>query len=508
MENNQTIPTNVASTNIAQEPGSSRPVFNFFKRLSDILISGLGLLFLAPFFGIIAILIKREGPGPIFYRGPRAGRFGHDFGILKFRTMAETVESYNGPRITAKDDKRITPLGKWLRDTKLNELPQLWNVFVGEMSLVGPRPEDPEIAKTWPEDARREILSIRPGITSPASISYRDEEARLSANDFMTQYLHEILPDKLRLDRLYVRHRSFFGDIDVLFWTAIALLPAVEKRIPEGRLFAGPFYQIIRRNVFWFLVDLVVSLVTVSLAALIWRIFDIIDWGMLPLFILAFFMAFLFSGMNLLLGLDRIIWSRASAEEGLVLLFSNTLSMAIVLVVNALHDSWFSWFPYPSLPMELILLSGLLTMVGGLFSRYRLRLVVAFATRWLNWRGGHIVFGERVLILGAGEGGQIVNWLMRRPAIRTSFTVIGMVDDDPAKQGMRIDGCTVLGNTTDIPALVKKHDVGVILFAITNLLPDAQQRALRLCESTGARLVFLNDILGTVHGRLAAPASG
>ena len=106
----------------------------------------LGLFLLSPFFGIIAWAIKRDSPGPIFYRGRRVGRGGKEFTILKFRTMYECPESYAGPCITAKDDERIMPLGRWLRDTKINELPQLWNVLRGEMSLVGPRPEDPEIA--------------------------------------------------------------------------------------------------------------------------------------------------------------------------------------------------------------------------------------------------------------------------------------------------------------------------------------------------------------------------
>lgn len=503
MENNPVMPTMAAAN-----PLPPRPLFNFFKRLSDVVISGLGLLILAPFFGIIALAIKRESPGPVFYRGPRMGRFEHEFGILKFRTMREDPESYNGPRVTAKNDKRITPLGQWLRDTKLNELPQLWNVFIGEMSLVGPRPEDPEIARAWPEEARREILSIRPGITSPASVAYRDEEHRLSSDDVMAQYMQEILPDKLRLDRLYVRHCSFLGDLDILFWTAIALLPRVERQIPEGKLFAGPLYQIARRNISWFFIDLVSSLGAVILAGLIWRLFYVIDWGILPLSILAAFLALLFSITNFILGLDRIIWSRASAEEGLVLIFSNTISLVIVLLANTFRDAYFDWFPYPSLPVLLLVLISSLTVSAGLFTRYRLRLLTAFAGRWLNWRGGRGGVGERVLILGAGEGGQIVNWLLRREALRTTFTIIGMVDDDPAKQGMRLDGCTVLGNTSDIPSLVKKHDVGVILFAITNLTPEACRRALRLCESAGAPVVFLNDILGTVQGRLSAPARG
>ena len=476
------------------------------KRITDVIIAGLGLLILAPLFGLIAILIKREGPGPVFFRGPRAGLGGREFGILKFRTMAENAESYKGPRITAKNDKRITPLGKWLRDTKLNELPQLWNVLVGEMSLVGPRPEDSQIARDWPEDVRREILSIRPGITSPASIAYRDEEERLSSDNLMAQYLREILPDKLRLDRLYVRHHSFFGDLDIMFWTAIALLPAVERHIPESKLFAGPFYNLMRRHVRWFIVDLLVSMITVSLAGAIWRAFAVINWGIVPLAVLAVLLAVLFSVLNFLFGLDRVIWSRAGAEDGLVLIASNMLAVSIVWLVNFEHDAYAAWFIYPVLPGELIILIGVLTTFGGILARFRLRLITAFATRWLRLRVGRGGYGERVLILGAGEGGQIVNWLLRRESLRRSFSVVGMVDDDPAKHGMRIDGCPVLGNTSDLPALVAKHDIGVILFAITNLSPEAQARVLRLCNIPDVRVIFLNDILGTVQSRLAATA--
>ena len=151
---------------------------NFAKRTFDIIIALIGLIVLLPFWAIIAILIKRDTPGPIFYRGPRVGKDGNIFKILKFRTMFEHPESYSGPRVTSKEDNRITPFGHWLRNTKINEFPQLWNVLVGDMSLVGPRPEDPELVKTWPEDARQEILSVRPGITCPASVLYHDEEQK------------------------------------------------------------------------------------------------------------------------------------------------------------------------------------------------------------------------------------------------------------------------------------------------------------------------------------------
>ena len=166
------------------------------KRALDVAFSLAALVLLAPFFGLVAVAIKRDSPGPVIYRGARVGREGKVFEILKFRTMYEAPESYSGPRVTAHDDPRVTPLGRWLRSTKLNELPQFWNVLVGEMSLVGPRPEDPFIAQSWPAAVRDEIFSVRPGITSPASVLYRNEEALLCAKDLFRQYVHELTPTR------------------------------------------------------------------------------------------------------------------------------------------------------------------------------------------------------------------------------------------------------------------------------------------------------------------------
>ena len=476
---------------------------NGIKRAFDVVASILGIILLSPFFLPVAILLRREGPGPIFYRGTRMGRNGKPFGIIKFRTMYERPESYRGPRVTAKGDGRITPLGKWLRDTKLNELPQLWNVLKGEMSLVGPRPEDPEIEKTWPREIRDEILSVRPGITSPASVLYRDEESLLPADGVMEVYFRDILPDKLRLDRLYVRNYSFLGDLDILLWTFMSLLPRIARqRVPESRLFAGPLYRFVQRRVSWFVLDLLICILAVTLSGVIVRLFAPINWGLLPLLALAVVLALLFSAVNAFLGLDRIIWSRAGAEDGLVLVFSNGVSFMILALLNILLD-YHTWFSIPPLPTELIVLVGMFIFTGSLLARYRMRLLTSIASRWLTWRKQRGGFGERVLILGAGEGGQIVNWLLHRGSLRQAFKVVGMVDDDPAKQGMRIDRCRVLGVSGDLSELVRKHDVGVILFTISNLPEDARRGLLKLCQIPGVRLVFMSDILGTIQTQLA-----
>ncbi|MHB8132783.1 MAG: sugar transferase [Anaerolineaceae bacterium] len=152
----------------------------FFRRALDLLTSFFVLLFISPVFAFIAWRIRQDSPGPVFYRCLRAGRFGRSFQILKFRTMFEDPLSYAGSQVTAEDDERITPLGKFLRDSKINELPQFWNVFRGQMRFVGPRLEAVEIAALWPEDQRNIVLSVRllvprgyeeykgQGITSPA----------------------------------------------------------------------------------------------------------------------------------------------------------------------------------------------------------------------------------------------------------------------------------------------------------------------------------------------------
>ncbi|HUH97908.1 MAG TPA: sugar transferase [Anaerolineales bacterium] len=478
------------------------------KRSFDILASTLGLIVLSPAFAAIAFLIKHDSPGPVFYRGRRTGQNGKLFQIIKFRTMYERPESYTGAPVTARDDNRITPLGRWLRHTKLNELPQLWNVLRGEMSLVGPRPEDPEITVNWPPNARREILSVAPGITSPASVLYHDEEALLATENVMGTYFKSILPDKLRLDRLYVRNHSFISDLDVLFWTiAILILRMTRQRIPESLLFAGPISRLMRRHISWFVVDLAVALISVSIAGLAWRGVQPINWGLEPLAILAFLLAMLFSSVNLSIGLDRIVWSGASAEDGLLLTLSNTTVTLCLLAMNRLLPASSRLHLRP-LPAEMIVLIGVLTLLGFLAARYRLRLISSFSSRWLSPRGKVASLGERVLILGAGEGGQIASWLLQRGGLQQAISIVGIVDDDPALQGMRVGGCWVLGGTGDLPTLVRQYDVGIILISVTNLIPETLQQITRLCATSGVRLVFISDVLNSIQTQLTPRRTG
>lgn len=195
------------------------------KRLLDLLLSGLGLLVLALPLGLVALAIKLDSPGPVFYRQVRVGRFGREFRIHKFRTMAHDPAD-SGPQLTVGLDARITRVGAFLRRTKLDELAQLFDVLEGTMSLVGPRPEVPRYVALYPADLREKVLSVRPGITDFASIEYRDESTLLAqSRDPERTYREVVLPTKLALQVRYVETRGVCTDLRLIARTLRALLP-------------------------------------------------------------------------------------------------------------------------------------------------------------------------------------------------------------------------------------------------------------------------------------------
>lgn len=191
------------------------------KRVFDILVAGLGLLLLSPLFMLIALAVRLDSPGPVFFRQERIGRFGVPFRIHKFRSMRDGAA---GAPITVGDDPRITRAGRWLRAAKLDELPQLIDVLAGHMSLVGPRPELPRYVALYPAALRDKVLSVRPGITDPASIAYRDESVQLArAADPEHEYVHVVLPRKLALAQAYAEQASLATDLRVI-WRTVALV--------------------------------------------------------------------------------------------------------------------------------------------------------------------------------------------------------------------------------------------------------------------------------------------
>ena len=194
------------------------------KRLFDLLLSAAGLLLLAPLLAIVALAVRLDSPGPAMFRQERVGRGGRIFRIHKFRTMRSDAPAL-GPAVTVGADARITRVGQHLRRRRIDELPQLIDVLLGDMSLVGPRPEVPRYVAHYPAALRDKVLSVRPGITDPASLDFIDEASLLAAApDPEACYVREILPRKLARQADYAQHATLWSDLEVIGRTLGVLL--------------------------------------------------------------------------------------------------------------------------------------------------------------------------------------------------------------------------------------------------------------------------------------------
>ena len=189
-----------------------------FKRTFDILASFFGLIILSPLLLVAGLLVRFSSEGPVLFRQERTGRHGIPFTIYKFRTM---FVDHGGSSVSVKGEKRITPIGAVLRKFKIDEFPELWNILIGDMSFVGPRPDMPEYAARL-QGKQREILTVRPGLTSPASIKYAREEELLSLVPDPQKHFDEVIwPDKTRMNLEYIKRRTFIGDIVLIFKTVL-----------------------------------------------------------------------------------------------------------------------------------------------------------------------------------------------------------------------------------------------------------------------------------------------
>jgi lipopolysaccharide/colanic/teichoic acid biosynthesis glycosyltransferase len=470
-------------------------IVGLVKRAFDFTAALIGLILLSPFCVVIAILIKRDSQGPVFYWGPRIGLHGVVFKMLKFRTMYETPESYRGLCITSQEDDRITPFGKWLRDTKLNELPQLWNVLIGEMSLVGPRPEDPSISKTWPTKIAHEILSIRPGVTSPASVLYRGEETMFHAGEVMEKYLHELSPDKMRLDQLYVRYHSFWLDLDVILWTVLLLIPRIKAYSPpEQLLFVGPVTRLIQRYVSWFIWDFLIVLACISFTGAVVRLFGPLNIDWLTSVKMALGFSMLYSAVGILLNTNRINWAKAPSWE------SGRLWMGwFVATIATLSFYYLSGFVGLRF-YGVIFVSSILSFLGIIIVRYRERLLNSLLSRLSTHRLHTHAIRERVLIVGSGRTAEHIAWLMDHPTYSGKFQIAGFLDDDLRSQGMKIYGSKVIGRVEDIQNIVKKHDIGLVILADNQIALRKYWEFRNIASFSPARILVAPDIFGSLSG--------
>jgi lipopolysaccharide/colanic/teichoic acid biosynthesis glycosyltransferase len=186
-------------------------------RFFNVFCALLGLIILLPLFLCIAFLVKIHDGGKVLFRSERVGQMNRMFKLYKFRTMIPDA-SKKGAGITSANDNRITPIGRFLRRYKLDEFPQLINVIIGDMNLVGPRPEDPRYVALYSEEQKK-ILDFKPGMTSPASLQYSDEERLLTGDNFLKVYVNTILPRKIKLESEYFPHQTIAGDVSIILKT-------------------------------------------------------------------------------------------------------------------------------------------------------------------------------------------------------------------------------------------------------------------------------------------------
>ena len=413
------------------------------KRTCDIVLSALGLVVLSPLLLLLAVLVKLDSRGPVFFRQRRIGKDGHPFWIVKFRTMVDNAYTL-GSRLTHKHDPRITRVGQVLRWLKLDELPQLWNVLNGDMSLVGPRPEDPHFVHMYTPE-QRAVLSVRPGVVGPNQILGRNEIEKYPDDCIDTEryYVEQIMPEKLATDLEYVRTCGFLGDIRLIAAGLGATLFGA---------FRAKFLHLNRRRLFLLLFDTLASLAVYHLS------FGLkLDRSHPEAFQYALMMSVLIFVVRpplfLYFGLYQNILRYVGASEFLAIGRAVTVGS---VVISALAF----FLGYQQHSRQVLLMDwGLLIVV--LFG-----VRIAMKT-WLAYHPlGRDEPRKNVLIVGADDTGEhLASALVNLKA--PSYRPIGFLDDDPAKRGAIINGIRVLGRTHDLPvvAAIERVDLVVILFA-------------------------------------------
>jgi len=405
------------------------------KRTFDAVLALVGLVILAPVFAIIAALIKFDSQGPVFFRQERIGLDGRSFRIFKFRTMVDNAYRL-GPRLTQKRDPRVTRVGLILRWLKLDELPQLLNVLAGEMSFVGPRPEDPHFVRLYTPE-QREVLRVRPGVVGPSQILGRDElELYPEGVDTEQYYIHHILPQKLQTDLAYVRRARLWYDLTLLgHGLAVTILGSIKPK----------YFRFNGEKVSFLALDTALSLL------MYWTAFGIkFDWtlrhGALTYLLTASaLVAVIRPFCFVYFGLYQNILRYLGTSEFVAVLKAVTVGTLAIAAALFLLD--FDLHSRAVLAIDWMLL---VVMLYG----YRLFLKIRTESR-LHPR-------IPALIVGANDTGeQLAGQLMRDPAL--PYAPVGFLDADLGKQGALIHGIKVLGTIRDLGQVARLMGARVVL---------------------------------------------
>ena len=328
----------------------------------------------------------------------------------------------------------------------------------------------------------------------------------LHAGDVMRKYLHELSPDKMRLDQLYVRYRSFWLDIDVILWTvlltALLLIPKIRAYSPpEPLLFVGPISRLIQRYINWFIWDFLIVLASIGIMGVVVRLFGPLNVGWLR----AAEMALAFSAFYTLIGVflrtNHVNWTKAPFWEVGRLWVCWFITTIVMLSMHYYLGGT------RLLTYGIIIISSILSFSGIVFARYRGRLIDGLLSRLRTYRLNSLAIRERVLIVGSGRTAEHIAWLMSHPAYSRKFQIVGFIDDDFRSQGMTIYGSQVIGGINDIPEIIQKQDVGLIILADFQTASHKYREFRELDNFKPARVVVAPDIFGSLSGLVSVSLS-
>jgi FlaA1/EpsC-like NDP-sugar epimerase/lipopolysaccharide/colanic/teichoic acid biosynthesis glycosyltransferase len=439
------------------------------KRIMDVLFSLIGLIVLAPFLPLIGLLIKLDSKGPVFYFSDRVGKGMKIFKMFKFRTMI-VMPIEIGERLSPQYDPRVTSFGRFLRRTKINELPQFWNILKGEMTFVGPRPEAPDIAQMYPEDAKR-IFSIKPGLISPATLLGRnEEEAYPPGVDAKKYYIQSILPDKIKLDLKYFENPTLFQDFKLILMGA------------KETLIGGLNKKYILANDTW-LYLILSDIFLISCSYLLMHVSALLVWNLDISSIHPIWNFFTFLFVRLTFNAYFHMYScliRYISFSDFFNVFKGVTSGTVFLVLAAYLTGGINTFGF-------ILAIDWACLILFL-SVFRLILRVYWDE---THRRNDDRQRRRILIYGVcDEGNLACRALTTRKYL--PFQVVGFIDDSPEKYGKIINGKKVLGSRHHIKALAKLYRVEEILVANPGIYSDRLEEVLAICREEGLTCRMFN----------------